>query len=242
MLRFMSLNLNYRVPKHGKWKARRTLIADAVRQADVDVVALQAVERVDGCGQAAELAALLGYEHVTFVAAMKGKTATRGSAFIARRQLADLAVHRLNHLGNHEDGDRRIVLKTGIETAVGHVDLYNAHFSWVQTQALNNARETVAFRTPGPSLLCGDLNSAPDSAAVETLRRAGWTDVWASLRPNDPGWTFESDRPTQRIDYVLASPELYPRIQSIERVAAAGDGIRLSDHLGLVVTLNDRPP
>lgn len=96
---------------------------------------------------------------------------------------------------------------------------------------------------PGPALLLGDLNSAPDSAALETLRGAGWKDVWAMLRPADPGFTFEADRPTQRIDYALASAESRARVHAIERVEVNGRGPpRLSDHLGLLVTLEDEEP
>src|SRR5687768_435383 len=97
MLRLMSLNLNYRAAKHGPWSRRRALIAEAIQRAQADVVALQAVERRNGCGQAAELAALLDFEYVAFVAAMNVNGATRGSAFIAKRSLGDLDVQRLSH-------------------------------------------------------------------------------------------------------------------------------------------------
>src|SRR5438105_116900 len=48
MLRVLSLNLNYRVAKHGEWALRRDLIVDAARRSDADVLALQAVERAGG--------------------------------------------------------------------------------------------------------------------------------------------------------------------------------------------------
>lgn len=240
MLRLMTLNINYRVGKHGAWDARRALIADAIRRSQADVVALQAVERVNGSGQAAELAALVDYEYVDFAAAMKTPSVTRGSAFIARRRLGEIAVHRFSHRGDHEDRDHRVVLRSRIDTRGGAIDLYNAHFSWVAPQALENAKETIAFRQPGPSLLLGDLNNSPGSQVIQLLRDAGWTDTWAALRADEPGWTFEADKPSMRIDYVMASPELLPRVRSIECVQAEGNGPpRLSDHLGLLITLGD---
>lgn len=240
MLRLMTLNINYRAAKHGAWDQRRALVVDAIRNADADVVALQAVERAGGAGQAAEIAAALKYEHIEFAAAMKTNGATRGCAFIARRRLGQLAVQRLSHRGDHDDRDRRVVLKTHIETRGGAVDLYNAHFSWIAPQALDNARETVTFQTAGPALLFGDLNCAPDGGALQILRDAGWIDMWAALQPNNLGWTFEADQPRLRIDYVLASPSLRARVRSIERIGTErAPPPRLSDHLGLLVTLSD---
>jgi endonuclease/exonuclease/phosphatase family metal-dependent hydrolase len=240
MLRLMTLNLNYRAAKHGDWDDRRRQIAHAIQRTQADVVALQAVERAHGAGQAAELAAMVDYQHIEYVAAVKTNGATRGSGFIARRRLGDVAVRRLSQRDGHEDKDRRVLLKTQIQTRGGAVDLYNAHFSWVLPQALDNARETLGFVAPGPALLFGDLNSAPDSQAVRTLTQAGWTDVWAALRPGDPGFTFEADRPSLRIDYALASPAVRERVRSIELIAADGGSVpRLSDHLGLLLTLSD---
>jgi endonuclease/exonuclease/phosphatase family metal-dependent hydrolase len=241
MLRLMTLNINYRVGKHGSWDDRRPLIAQAIHRAQADVVALQAVERVGNVGQASELAALLNYEHMEFVGATKTTSgATRGSAFIARRQLGAIAVQQLSHRGDHEDSDRRVVLRTRIGTRGGAVDLYNAHFSWVSPQALDNARETLAFAETNPALLLGDLNSGPDSQALQALTHAGWIDVWGALRPNDGGYTFEADQPRLRIDYVLANASVRERVRSIERVGVDSAGApRLSDHLGLVVALSD---
>jgi endonuclease/exonuclease/phosphatase family metal-dependent hydrolase len=240
MLRLMTLNLNYRASKHGAWSERRALIVEAIRRVDADVVALQAVERSNGHSQAAELAAALNYEYADFVAAVKTGPAAKGSAFIGRRRLMDLAVQRLRHRGDHEDGDRRVVLRARIQTRGGDVDIYSAHFSWIEAQAMDNVADTLAFVAPGPAILLGDLNSQPDSAPMRELVRAGWIDMWRELHQDDPGYTFEADRPTMRIDYVLASRDVRPRIKSIERVGAEkGRPPRLSDHLGLVVTLSD---
>jgi hypothetical protein len=50
--------------------------------------------------------------------------------------------------------------------------------------------------------LAGDLNAPAGEDRPDALRDAGWTDVWAALHPGQPGYTFESDAPSIRIDYV----------------------------------------
>lgn len=236
----MSLNLNYRVAKHGAWADRLARIAQAARERQVDVMALQAVEGAGGGNQAAELAEALGFGHLAFVAAMKQQGIARGSAFVSRYPLGEIETRRLATRNGHEDPTGRVLLCAKMETRAGRLDLYNAHFSWVPVQALDNAHEALAFRRNGRALFLGDLNSPPGSPALKALERGGWIDLWAGLRPGEPGFTFESDGPTQRIDYALADSTAWPRVRSIERVATGNTGTpRLSDHLGLVLTLDD---
>lgn len=238
MLRIMSLNLNYRVAKHGAWSDRRTLIAQTARSRQVDVMALQAVEGNAGRSQAGELAELLGFAHVAFVAAAKEGDVGRGSALVSRYPLRNVDVRQLSCRPHQEDQNRRVVLRAHVE-ANGGVELYNAHFSWVSPQAVDNARETLEFCAARAGLLLGDLNSSPDSPALEVLRAGGWVDLWPRWHGDDPGFTFEADRPTQRIDYALATRGMPPRVRALERVDADGAAPpRLSDHLGLLVTLD----
>lgn len=240
MLRILTLNINYRVDKHGAWDRRRALIAETATRARADILVLQAVEGGSNGHQARELGALLGFDHVSFIAAMQRNGAARGSAFVSRYPLAGLEVRHLRRRTDHEDKDERLVLKARVHSARGGLALYNAHFSWVTPQALDNARETLAFGEAGPALLVGDLNSAPDAPALAALREGGWADLWDALQPDDSGFTFEADGPTQRIDYALANPAARLHVRALERVGPPADAWpRLSDHLGLVVTLDD---
>src|SRR5690606_31781735 len=82
MLRLLSLNLNYRVAKHGTWAERCARIVETVERHAVDVMALQAVEGEGRWNQAQELAERLDFGHVAFVAATQDRGVRRGSAFI----------------------------------------------------------------------------------------------------------------------------------------------------------------
>jgi endonuclease/exonuclease/phosphatase family metal-dependent hydrolase len=43
-------------------------------------------------------------------------------------------------------------------------------------------------------ILGGDLNCSPDTAVHQLLADKGYTDMWESARPNDPGLTFDRER------------------------------------------------
>ena len=239
MFRVLTLNLNYHVDKHGPWGDRRALIVKAARDHDVDVMVLQAVEGAGDGNQAEELATRLGFRYTAFVAASNERGRKRGSAFVSR-QPVEVEMHQLGVVEGHEDPGPRVVLRGQVQTRGMRIDLYNAHFSWVAEQAVQNVRDTLSFRRPGPALLLGDLNSPPDSPAVTLLRESGWCDLWAERRSDETGHTFESDHPTQRIDYVFASADLRARVHAIDRVGTEGGRPpRFSDHLALLVALQD---
>jgi len=245
----MTLNINYYVEKHGPWRSRRTLIEQAIRAASPDIVALQAVARrpdmENGRDQASQLAGSLpDYRHFVFLPAMEDSATRgeRGSALLSRIPIARIDQHPLTLIPTLEDTDRRTILYAQFDLAGGPLHLFNAHFSWVAQQGGKNVEETLAYlhSYTGPALMVGDLNARPDAAHIQALAMAGWIDVWAKFRPDEPGFTFESSNPTQRIDYAWASADLENRLTGIELVAdhADDEGHHASSHFGLVVSVN----
>src|SRR5579871_4660110 len=78
-----------------------------------------------------------------------------------------------------------------------------------------------------PVIFCGDLNEAPDGAAVRSLLAA--TDLQeADASQNRP--TFSSSDPKVKIDYILHTPELAAR--NVEVISSLA-----SDHLPLLADL-----
>src|SRR5690625_6235675 len=55
----------------------------------------------------------------------------------------------------------------------------------------------------GPVILAGDLNARPDAEELVPLFHL-LEDVWIQ-KESDPGFTFPSDQPDRRIDYILHS-------------------------------------
>lgn len=238
MFRAITLNINSLGTRHGPWPARRSLVVEALRALQPDVVALQAVWRtVAGDSQADELAREVpGYESVAYEPATDGPQGNKGLALLARQPLEQIETRTLGLRAGTEDTDRRIVLRAHF----GGLCLHNVHFSWVPEQVADNIREALPFlSTREPALVLGDFNLPPDDPLHTRFREAGWVDAWQALRPRDPGYTFESDAPSMRIDYAYVSESLAPRLRTIDIVGGGRAAApRLSDHLGLVVELD----
>ena len=80
-----------------------------------------------------------------------------------------------------------------------------------------------------PTLLLGDMNASPDAAELQPLF-SRLRDSWSPTA--GPGFTYPADTPTERIDYVLVSPN--------ERVDTAFVPVvpDASDHRPVVVDLS----
>jgi endonuclease/exonuclease/phosphatase family metal-dependent hydrolase len=241
MLRIATLNIAYHSDKHGAWERRREAIVRVLRESKPDVVALQAVERLHGeTDQANELAQIIGnYGEVVFHPAQQLKNdAAQGLAFIARWDFAYTDHLALSLQTGLEDTNRRIVLHARSMPGDKPLNLFNAHLSWVAEQNADNVRETIAYarRFPGDAVLVGDFNAQADTLGV--LRKNGWIDAWAELRPDEAGLTFEAGKAEIRIDYTWVTESLRQRLRSIEIIAdLEANGIRPSDHYGLLVEL-----
>ena len=77
---------------------------------------------------------------------------------------------------------------------------------------------------------------------LHRLAAAGWTDAYRQLHPDDAGFTLPPGAPAVRLDYLLVPPALLPRVSRCEPAANAPLVERASDHLPLVLELDDPPP
>ncbi len=244
----MTLNIGYYGIKHGPWSVRSKLIRDLIRDSRPDVIALQAVRHDPGVGpgidQSKELASHLPeYGFGVFQPADTRDTGmAEGSAFLSRLPLAANDYLALTLRPGLDDTNRRIVLHVRIDLPAGPLHLFNAHFSWNSVQAEDNVSEAIPYMGgfEGQSMAMGDMNQPPQSPAIARLAGAGWIDGWAAARPAKPGFTFESDHLTKRIDYIWLSPNLG---EQMLEVRVLGEGItfrnaRPSDHLGLLARLS----
>lgn len=246
MLKIMTLNLNFYVDKHGAWASRKELIGEVIRETNPDIITFQAVAKdpasEGGKDQAAQFSELFPkYRCHFFQAAQTNeKGIQEGSAIITSLLVAERSFLPMSKLKT-EDPFERVLLRTRFDNINGGpLYIFNGHFSWVYEQAQLNIKEAFWYinRLNGKALLLGDLNTPPDSDLFKTFKDAGWTDVWSSLHPDKEGFTFESNKPFTRIDYVWANPEIKDAVKDIQILHKEKDGIRLSDHMGLLVTLD----
>jgi tyrosyl-DNA phosphodiesterase 2 len=98
-------------------------------------------------------------------------------------------------------------------------------------------------------VLVGDMNFEPGAPLETAALDPGLTDVWAALRPDDPGYSIDSARNTmrlvasrpsrKRIDRVFARSRRWcpASIQLIGTTPIDGAGTFVSDHFGLEAVL-----
>ncbi|MBT1702859.1 endonuclease/exonuclease/phosphatase family protein [Chryseosolibacter indicus] len=247
MLRIVTLNLNYYVDKHGPWETRKKLIIDQLQKTDPHIVAFQAVAKdaklYDGKDQAFQICEeLSGFQsHYFQEAQTTSEGLQQGSAIISKFHMLDKSFQNLSLLQGFDDTNKRALLKATFKRPNGTFNFYNAHFSWVHEQATKNVEEALQFmqKDNAPSLLAGDLNTLSDSTAFVPFKQAGMIDAWQQANGDKEGFTFESDKPSIRIDYFWISSELAKELNKVEIIShPQNSNARLSDHLGLMLELN----
>lgn len=82
------------------------------------------------------------------------------------------------------------------------------------------------------SILAGDMNATPESPELVPLFQQ-FEDTWA-LMNEDPGYTFPSESPNKRIDYVLTTPGM--DVQSATVLPSMA-----SDHLPVTADITLKP-
>ncbi len=80
------------------------------------------------------------------------------------------------------------------------------------------------------TVIVGDFNARPGDPEIRMILDAGLQDSFAQVGTG-PGYTYASNDPYKRIDYVWVSEDLTPSDLSIPQSTA-------SDHLGVVVTVD----
>ena len=119
--------------------------------------------------------------------------------------------------------------------------LFNTHFGLDVTCQSDNAAETASFiknigSASDMKLLVGDLNALPTTPALSILTQSGLTDIWALLQPNTTGYTYPSNAPIKRIDYMLGNSIFSQSVKTINQTCTQPNdqGIYPSDHFGLI--------
>ena len=225
-MKCMSINI-----QHGRHFTKKVIdlahIADTIRKEDPDVVVMNEVygkgEGKDFTGQAEQIAELLGY-HAFFAPAIDiTGHGPYGNALLSRNPLLSAEVvpvpkaPRL-YKGYYEDR----CLAIGVTEVNGKkVTLLGIHFG-LQPDEAELCTETVCKaikESPYPVVLMGDFNLTPDSPLLDPIR-ALLTDTDAFYQ-GACNFTFPTDVPEIKIDYIFVSPELTVKNVDIPQVVAA---------------------
>jgi endonuclease/exonuclease/phosphatase family metal-dependent hydrolase len=216
--------------------ARIAALLDTLR---ADIVLLQEVDRrtarSGGVDQAAVLAEAAGL-HAVFGRSIDFGGGEYGNAILSRWPVLASRVVPLDSLLPAallaDVQEARTLLHVVVETPGGVLHVANTHLDHRATSTVRQpqALALLAYLAdavpPGaPLVLGGDLNATPNAIEVRALG-ARFTDAWTACGVG-PGFTFRTDQPDRRIDYVLLSDASCATARVIDRP--------LSDHLPVVV-------
>ncbi len=200
-LKVVTYNIHHGEGTDGRLDLPR--IAELIRREDPDLVALQELDvkttRAGGADQLAELAKATGL-HGAFGKAIDHAGGDYGVGILSRWPLT-IVENRALPSSPHREA--RTALVARVETPFGAVRMVSTHLDHKSTEDRSRqAAELVSLAGPEPTILAGDLNDLASSSALAPVVHAFLDAGKGSDTP-----TYPSDKPSQRIDYILAHPK-----------------------------------
>ncbi len=134
------------------------------------------------------------------------------------------------HLGSRHDRPQPVdevpVILDVLRPLVGKPHLLVGDF--------NSLRYGDPIGTPPPGVSWRiDPTDPATGRAIDLILEAGYTDCYRALHPESPGYTYRTDCPWLRLDYIFASPQMAKRLGICDVVDGPG-AERASDHFPLL--------
>ena len=217
-------------------------IAEVIRRQNPDFMTLNEVDVFTNrtgkdVHQARDLAEKLGMEW-HFSKAIDRDGGEYGDAVLSKYPILEKRSYRLPCAAEQPGEDRSLCV---IRVQIDGKDLYVAsthldHLSGdasrlVQATEIRRIRDT---ELEGDLILCGDLNAIPSSNVIATM-----TSFLTNTGPIDQ-YTFPSDDPSRKIDYIMYAPIEHFGVQNCQ-VVSRGDqqvgGVDASDHRPVIADI-----
>ena len=217
-------------------------IAEVIRRQNPDFVTLNEVDVFTNrtgkdVHQACDLAEKLGMEW-HFSKAIDRDGGEYGDVVLSKYPILEKRSYRLPCAAEQPGEDRSLCV---IRVQIDGKDLYVAsthldHLSGdasrlVQATEIRRIRDT---ELEGDLILCGDLNAIPSSNVIATM-----TSFLTNTGPIDQ-YTFPSDDPSRKIDYIMYAPIEHFGVQNCQ-VVSRGDqqvgGVDASDHRPVIADI-----
>ncbi len=244
-LRVMTYNIHSCAGIDGKIRPER--IARVINRFSPDIVAVQEVDsrrrRSGGHDQADLIAAHLRMKHV-FHAMFEEEKERYGIAVFARHPFTVVKSGFLTPPEPRLFREARGAIWLRFDQDDGPpIHFFNTHFGLGRAERRNQVDELLGNAWLGSLpdreavVLCGDLNSMPNSYVCRRLRER-FADAQLALRGHRPQATFSSVRPLLRIDHIFVSRHFV--VREVERPATVA-ALVASDHLPLCAELFLQP-
>ena len=217
-------------------------LAEVIRRQNPDFVTLNEVDAFTNrtgkdVHQARDLAAKLGMEW-HFSKAIDRDGGEYGDAVLSKYPILEKRSYRLPCAAEQPGEDRSLcVIRVQIDgkdlyVASTHLDHLSGDASrMVQANEIRRIRDT---ELEGDLILCGDLNAIPSSNVIATM-----TSFLTNTGPIDQ-YTFPSDDPSRKIDYIMYAPIEHFGVQNCQ-VVSRGDqqvgGVDASDHRPVIADI-----
>jgi len=231
LVRVLTFNILHGATTKGDFDLDR--IADVIRKASPDLVALQEVDFKTRRAKGYDLATELGWR--TKMAPLFGKAmdydgGAYGEAVLSRFPISSSRNIPLPHSKGNEP---RAALEITVELPSGDtISFIGTHLEHQKDSPdrIDQVRKIneVFLSNANPTILAGDLNDTPSSRPIEIL-----LEHWTDSSPKDAGLTFPSDGPDKRIDYILYHPSALWSVVSTEVIC---DSVA-SDHCAVLSVL-----
>lgn len=198
-------------------------IADVLRAHHVDVVGLQEVdhhwsERSEFADQARSLADRLDMNYffapiLDYAPPEEGKPRRKyGLAILSRFPILEAENFNIERLPSVGENPRRQQMggfpMATLDVEGTRVHVFNTHLDYRPDPEVRRAQVqdmlAIVDAVEGPKVLVGDLNASPQDDELRPMW-SSFVDAW-DVRDGDPGYTFPSDDPDRRIDYILTTP------------------------------------
>jgi len=210
------------------------VIARVITEAKPDLVAMQEVDFKTRRAGNLDLATELGCRTAMaplFGKAMKYDNGEYGEGVLSKYSFLVSKTHALPcSPGNEPRAALEVIILLPSNDTIAFIGSHLDHTN-DETDRISQANKIneIFSSNKYPSILAGDLNAEPGSAPINILE-----EMWKpTYNKEDPAFTYPSDNPTKKIDYIMYYPTNRWRILNTEVII---DTVA-SDHCGYLVVL-----
>ncbi|WP_232829186.1 endonuclease/exonuclease/phosphatase family protein [Aureibaculum luteum] len=232
IVRVLSFNILHGATTKGDFNL--DLIAKVIKDANPDFVAMQEVDDRTNRAKKYDLVTELGWRtklSPLFGKAMDYDNGEYGEGILSKTSFLSTRNIALPYYDDHEPrAALEITTTLSTKDTISFIGTHLDHLNDERDRVLQVEKLNEIFsKNKYPTILAGDLNAEPNSTPINILEKV-WT---AAYDKNNIEYTYPSDNPVIKIDYVLFYPKNRWRVLETKVIQ---DTIA-SDHCAYLVTL-----